>query len=48
MAKYLIQVKIKGGDPIDQECVISLSVFRGIVDEINKFTQDEKNDEIVK
>ena len=48
MCKYITQLKIKGGDPCDQECVVALSVFRSIIDEINKFTQDEKNDEHLK
>lgn len=47
IAKYQLELKKKGTDIKDQNCSITLGMFKKILEELNRMTQEEKNDQFV-
>ena len=45
--KYLHKLKVKGFDLAGQDCTIPVSIFRCVIDDVNKLTQDEGKDKLI-
>lgn len=47
LGKYQLEMKKKGQEINEHNASVSLSLFRKILEEVNKLTQDESNDSMI-